>query len=392
MDSFDAYSVRRRNLIFSPQQNGEAFVLATHPVFFLKTSILIALKLLLRGVRASTLTLIFCSAAGASLAQSIDISSPSPIRANEVVGTIAARDLGDSRLTDHFYAFTGMPGDVLITIKSNNLNGDVDLFTAGSLRPLMKFTLYAENSSPVTRTVFLRKREGLILRVEARSPNDDEGIYHVRLGGSFEPIAGPTPLADALSPTSESGSTVVSRGKGARRVSSVGARIAEVREAVAAAPTPQPPADLAVPTATPEPTVTTEAPAAVSAPRRGRGRVPPRGRKPASQPARKNEQSSSEATNEEKSLEVPSADSPAATTRRKGRRGTTNRPTEQIPAQEPQTGPRLVIEMHDGTRIERFMSTIRRVTVENNQIVVVRKDGVIERSRMSEVIRMSIAP
>jgi hypothetical protein len=48
--------------------------------------------------------------------------------------------------------------------------------------------------------------------------------------------------------------------------------------------------------------------------------------------------------------------------------------------------------MHDGTRIERFMSTIRRVTVENNQIVVVRKDGQIERTRMNEVLRMAIEP
>lgn len=339
---------------------------------------------------------LFCSAADVSLAQSINISAPSPVRTNEVVGTIAARDLGDSRLTDHFYTFTGTPGDVLITVQSNNLNGDVDLFTAGSLRPLMKFTLYAENSSPVTRAIFLRRREDLILRVEARSPNDDEGSYHIRLGGSFEPIAGDAPLVDALSPTSESAPRVASRGKGSRRVSSVGARIAEppvVREEVAAAPTPQPtPDDLAVPTATPEPTVTTEAPAPAPAPRRSRGRVPPSRRRPASQPAKKNEQPGSETTNKEKASEVPKADSPAPAPRRTGRRGTINRPTEKIPAQEPQTGPRLVIEMHDGTRIERFMSTIRRVTVENNQIVVVRKDGVIERTRMLEVLRMAIEP
>jgi hypothetical protein len=38
------------------------------------------------------------------------------------------------------------------------------------------------------------------------------------------------------------------------------------------------------------------------------------------------------------------------------------------------------------------MSTIRRVTIENNQIVVVRKDGKIDRTRMSEVLRMTIEP
>ncbi|MFN2511649.1 MAG: hypothetical protein ABR568_09425 [Pyrinomonadaceae bacterium] len=362
----------------------------------MKISILIAHKLLLRGARVSTLMFLFFSTAHVCLSQSIDISSPSPVRTNEVVGTIAARDLGDSRLTDHFYSFTGMPGDVLITVRSNNLNGDVDLFTAGSLRPLIKFTLYAENSSPITRAIFLRKREDLILRVEARSPNDDQGVYHVRFGGTFESIAGDAPLADAQNPTAEPVTTVVSNGKTSRRVSSVGARIAEppvVRDEVAAAPRPQPtPEDLTVPTPSPETTVATaEAVGAPAPPRRGRGRVPPSRRRPASQPANKSEESPSETTNHERVPEVRKTD-PAPRNRPTGRRGTTDTPTEQLPLPEPQTGPRLVIEMLDGTRVERFMSTIRRVTVENNQIVVVRRDGSVEKTRMREVLRMAIEP
>lgn len=336
-----------------------------------------------------------------ALAQSVDIKAPSPIRTSEVAGTIAARDLGDARLTDHFYAFAGTPGDVVITVKSNNLNGDVDLFTAGSLRPLMKFALYAENSSPTTRAIFLRKREDLILRVQARSPNDDQGTYQISFGGTFEPIAGGDLIAEANSSTSEVDATVAARGKGSRRVSSVGARIAEppeVREEVASAPTPQPtPEDSTPPTATPEPTVTTEAPTAeptpAPAPRRGRGRVPPTRRRPAAQPAKKDEPSVSETATVEKTAEAPRADSPAPATRRTGRRGSVNRPPEeQIPVPEPQTGPRLVIQMNDGTLIERFMSTIKRVTVENNQIVVVKKDGRIERTRLSEILRMAIEP
>ena len=353
------------------------------------------LRFLLRGALASAF-LLFCSAGSVSRAQSIDVRSPSPIRSGEVVGSIVARDLGDSRLTDHFYTFTGAPGDVLITVKSSNLNGDVDLFTAGSLRPLMKFTLYAENSSPATRAIFLRKREDLILRVEARSPNDDEGTYQITLGGSFEPIAGDAPLAEGVDPNSDSAPTIASRGKGSRRVSSVGARIDEPpaeKEEVASAPTPQPtPKDLAIPSATPEPTVTTEAPAPAPTPRRGRGRVPPVRRRPTPPPAKKNEPSISETTPGENASESPNVDSPAPATRRSAKRGTVNRPAEQIPVQEPQTGPRLVIQMQDGTIIERFMTTIRRVTVENNQIVVVKKDGRIERMRMSEVLRMAIEP
>src|SRR5688572_20897629 len=82
--------------------------------------------------------------ATSSFAQSIDPNAPTPVRENSVTGGIAARDLGDARLTDHYYRFTGTPGDLLITVQSKNLNGDVDVFTAGSLRPLIKISLYAE--------------------------------------------------------------------------------------------------------------------------------------------------------------------------------------------------------------------------------------------------------
>jgi hypothetical protein len=334
--------------------------------------------------------------AGVSPGQSIDIRSPSAVRTNEVAGAIAARDLGDSRSTDHFYAFTGNPGDILITVKSSNLNGDVDLFTAGSLRPLMKFTLYAESSSPATRSIFLRRREDLILRVEARTPNDDEGTYQITFGGSFEPIVGDPSLVNADSPSSEAEPAIVSRSKGSRRVSSVGARIEEppeVIQEVASAPTSQPtPEDSPSPTATPEPVATPEATTPAPAPRRGRARVPASRRRPASQPARTNEPAVTEPTSSEKPTEISTPETPPAEPRRRGRRGATTPTPEQIPVQEPQTGPRLVIQMHDGTLIERFMSTIRRVTVENNQIVVVKKDGRIERTRMSEVLRMAIEP
>ena len=58
---------------------------------------------------------------------------------------------GDSRLTDHFYAFTGTPGDLVIAIETQNLNGDMDVFTAGGLRPVLKVALYAEIGSPVSK-------------------------------------------------------------------------------------------------------------------------------------------------------------------------------------------------------------------------------------------------
>ena len=101
-------------------------------------------------------------------AQSVDPTTPTPIHRNNLLGRIAARDLGDARLTNHYYAFRGTPGDLLITIQSRNLNGDIDVFTAGTLRPLLKLTLYAESTAPITKGIYLRKTEDLVLRVQAR--------------------------------------------------------------------------------------------------------------------------------------------------------------------------------------------------------------------------------
>src|SRR5690349_24141523 len=104
-----------------------------------------------------------------SPAQSLDLSKPTAIRSSTLIGHIAARDLGDARVTDHYYKFSGTPGDLLITVRNQNLNGDIDVFTAVGLRPLLKLTLYAEITTPVTKGIYLRKPEDLILRVEARS-------------------------------------------------------------------------------------------------------------------------------------------------------------------------------------------------------------------------------
>ena len=51
---------------------------------------------------------------------------------------------------------------------------------------------------------------------------------------------------------------------------------------------------------------------------------------------------------------------------------------------------KLIIEMLDGTRLERFMNTVRRVDVESGQIVVTATDGTVKRIRLSRVVRMSI--
>jgi hypothetical protein len=308
------------------------------------------------------LVVLLLAVAGAS-AQSIDPNAPSPVRSNSVTGRIAARDLGDARLTDHYYAITGTPGDLLITVNSSNLNGDIDVFTAGTLRPLLKLTLYAESSAPVTKGIYLRKREDLILRIEARSPNDDEGTYRLFFGGSFEPIVGGPEISEAETPTTETTAPGARKGK---RVSSVGARIEEpeppVTEVATATPTPEP-----TPEATPE-AKSVETPAA--APEKSPEVERPatvrntRGRRPIRRPAPRVKETPPPAVEEPKPKPEP----------------------------EPEAGPRLVIETNDGTLINRSMSTVRRVTVENGQVVVTGKDGKIDRILLVNVVRMSISP
>lgn len=315
------------------------------------------------GAKCLTLALLLLTATTLA-AQSLDPSTPAPIRSHNVTGRIAARDLGDARLTDHYYAFTATPGDLLLTVDSKNLNGDVDVFTAGSLQPLLKLTIYAESARPVTKGIYLRRRESLILRIEARSPNDDDGTYGLSFSGSFEPIIGGPEIAEVETPGAE---TTVS-GPGARRVSSVGARLPEPERPiteVAAAPTPEP-----SPEATPEakavetPAVEESAEAAPEKPPPARN---PRSRRPiARRPA-------------PRVRETP----PAAEVKPK---------PEPEPEPEPEVGPRLVIETNDGTLINRSMSTVRRVTVENGQVVVIGKDGKIDRILLVNVVRMSISP
>jgi hypothetical protein len=333
---------------------------------------------------ACGVVLLLVSFAASAWAQSTDVAWPSPVRTNQVVGAITARDLGDPRLTDHFYAFIGTPGDVLITVDSRNLNGDIDIFTFSGLRPLLKFTVYAGSSSPITKSIYLRKQEDLILRVEGRTPNDDDAVYRLHFGGAFEPITS-GPLAeheDATQPES----AVATSGKGGRRVSSVGARIEEPRTEVAEAPTPEP-----------TPVESSEPKAAATKPtsRNSRTRRPASRRTRPVEPAKPEETAATGETEDKPPAENPENEPKIpAKGRRPTRRSASARAAARPPvSQEPEdSGPRLIVETSDGTLVDRYMSSVRRVTVENGQVVVVGKDGKIQRIPLASVVRMTISP
>lgn len=328
---------------------------------------------------------------GIANGQSTDIAAPVPVRTNKVTASIAARDLGDARLTDHFYAFTGTPGDLLITVDGRNMNGDVDVFTAVGLRPLLKFTIYAGGSAPITKSIYLRQRQDLILRVEARTPDDNDAVYRIHFGGAFEPIAGGPLLAEnennSAQPSASGTRAPVKKG---RRVSSVGARIEEPPEPeVASVPSPEP-----TPAESPE---ATKPPTTRTTTRSSRGRRPARGKRTV---AAKQEQPAETANSGTELPAATPAETPSEpavaeskpTPRLRGSRRGAARTSTPAAETEPNTGPRLVIETNDGTLIEHYMSEVRRVTVENGLVVIVGRDGKIERVLLASVVRMSIAP
>jgi hypothetical protein len=297
-------------------------------------------------------------------AQSTEIDLPTPVRSHDVDGSITARDLGDARLTRYFYAFVAVPGDLVISVESTNLNGDVDLFTAGNLRPLGKISVYAEASrTRASKTIYFRRREDLILRIEARSPNDNPGIYHIRLDGAFEPSTAPQIAAEeSESPTS--GGEQIRTDRRTRRVSSVGARINE--------PAIDAPAETARPATTP------------SAPPVANTTTEPL--EPASTTTRTTRNKGTRARMPRAPAPAPASTPPADRTPPQTS-GATN-----APAVEPPAGPRLIIETKDGMTFERYMSTVRRLTVENGQIVVLGTNGKVERHPMVNVLRMAIEP
>jgi len=338
-------------------------------------------------------------------AQSADANYPTPVHDKNLIGRIQARDLGDARLTNHYYAFHGTAGDLVITAQSRNLNGDIDVFTAGTLRPLLKLTLYAESTTPVTKGIYLRKTEDLILRVQARTPNDEEGTYQLFFSGSFQPIEG-SDIAEAGTPATG----VAPSNRTGRRASSVGARIDEP---------PPPLTDVATVPALPEPTpapTPVESPSpeviekpAEAAPTRPTPRTA-RGRRPTTPTTRRTTTTSPkptetpvETTKTEEPTTTEPAPKPKPPARSTSRRGSTttaaSRPSE--PNAEPKTepkpeaaesGPRLIIETNDGTLINQSMSRVKRVTIENGAVLVIGKNGKIDRILLANVVKMSIEP
>jgi hypothetical protein len=362
---------------------------------------------------ASACVLLALSASRPTRAQSSDVNFPTPVFSTEVTGRISPRDVGDSRRTRYFYTFRGTEGDVKVTLEASELIGDVDVFTATTLRPLIKFTLFGDPTN-VTKSFYVRNEETLVLRVEARATGDSEGMYKLSFGGSFAPA--PASLAGVEEPKTPT-LAESTRDRGAHRVTSTGARIEEPK------PAPTPAEETRA--AEPQPTPAAERPAPRStATRRGGRSTRPAARARGTTPSPKPKPSDSDTADAKRPAEnaaetpttEPNADAskPAATTpappapRRRNTRGargrasTDNRAsTDRPPADaqpsggtEPATpaadSGRLVIITLDGQIFERDMTAVRSITVEKGQLVVTTLDGKTTRRPMANVLRISI--
>lgn len=318
------------------------------------------------------LTLVFLLAtAVVSLAQSTSLDFPTPVVANEISGSIEARDIGDSRLTRHFYRLSGTTGDLNLSINYTNLNGDVDIFTADTMRPLAKVSLVAsDNPVSVDRTIFLRVQESLILRIEARSANDDPGRYRIGFSGTF--------VASTDTANSPDAPTVSAAATKGRRVTSSGALI------------PEPP----VAKVEPPPVPVKESKPVVPAKPKTTGKTARTTTTQPAKPATTGNTGRTTTTPRKPVAKTPTK--PPVESARNTRRTTTPTKKPETPAAPPTPDPmanaRLVVDTRDGMHREHYLRDVRRFTVEKGQLVVILKNGKTELEPMSNVLKVTIEP
>lgn len=319
-----------------------------------------------------------------AVGQSSDQNFPTPVTTNEIAGTVKARDVGDPRLTTYFYAFNGSQGDIFINVVTKNFSGDIDVFNADGIQPLTKMVIYADAGVTETgRLIYLRKPEKLLLRIEGRSPNDDPATFRIRFGGSF--IA----LADQrVEAPPKVGS---SRDPGAS-----GVRVNSVGTIVEVIPKPQKTkktiADTSAETSAPVKEKKTETETVAETPADAA---------PAKSEETKVEETKADTVFENAAAKVtiepaPKAPAkrPARTTSRSAR--TTKAPPKKtaVPPAEPKPDPlasiRLVVQLKDGTVVERSMSEVLRFNVVNGVLTVTGKDGKVTKYSILDVAKVTI--
>jgi len=359
--------------------------------------------------------------------QSTSQEFPTPVGSNEIVGTIKARDIGDSRLTTYYFTFNSEQGDLFINLVTRNLTGDIDVFAVSGLRPLTKIAVYADYGENETgRAIYLRKPEKLLLRVQGRTPNDDEAAFRLKFAGSFVAVRPEdsigTPEPPKVNPEARAGI----------RVNSVGTIL----------PTESKPAEATVENRKPE---NSEAAAVVVAPdeiselrrspnenkavekRPGKAAeidrenpapakvVPPAARK--TRPARRTTPAKPSLPAKE-AEEITAVNTEAPTERSNSEIGNNKKPDDKniaskssksgttlrtltdkkdLPSagkKEPKPDPlasiNLVIQFKDGKLIERKMNEVFKFSVDKGVLTVILKDGGISKFQIVDVAKITI--
>lgn len=343
-----------------------------------------------RLVFAAAALIAFGSSAG--FGQSTDQNFPTPVTTNEINGQIRARDIGDSRLTRYFYAFDGGQGDIFINVVTKNLAGDIDVFSADTLRPLAKMVIYPDAAASETgRLVYLRKNERLILRIEGRSPNDDPATFRIKFGGSFIALAG------------EKGSDAPSVKKSDESKES-GVRVNSVGTIVEVIPKPSPPKVIA------ESKPAASEPVAGPIPDKSKPGTPVEKRSDTGKPkvvvteapevatifggkktAEKKVESKSDVAAKPKSTATRSTKTnppakPSASASKASK--PVEAPVEKKP--DPLASIRLVVQLKSGETIERPMSEVLRFSVDKGVLTVIGSDGKVSRYSILDVAKVTI--
>lgn len=341
-------------------------------------------KLVIQNLRFLFCIMCFAFCFSRVPAQSTRVEFPTPVTSNEISGKIAARDIGDSRLTTYYYTFNGNQGDIFLKIQAKNLNGDIDVFYADSMRPLTKISLYADSIPTQTgRELYLRKPEKLILRVEGRTPNDDLATFSIRFEGSFQ--------ASTNSPDESGKPTLKNEVTGAVRVNSVGTILEPLEK-----PLPKK-VELIADEKNEEFTTT---PKSVSTVGRNKSKSskddePGRTRVVVSDDLPETPKAEPAAKRTTATRRTPVRQAPARTTPKRvpAKRNPPAKTTAEEKAEElakALENVRLVVLFKDGGKLERPMNEVLRFNIDKGMLTIISKDGSVGRYSIVDVTRVAI--
>lgn len=332
---------------------------------------------------------IICAGFFAVYAQSTDQNFPTAITSNQIEGTINARDIGDSRLTNYFYTFNGTQGDVFVNVVTKNFNGAVDIFNVENLQPITKIVFYASDSSDETGRVFyLRKPEKMILRVQGRTPNDDPATFQIKFAGSFAPAIA---IAESERPETPK---VTKENDGDIIVNSVGTIIG-----VKPKPTPSPvakkeekvkPEKIIVAETKPEETIKEVETEMIEKPIQVIVTDPIAGKEEIETVSEKTEEENKPETPIEKPVaEVPETEVVTEETK-KEETADAKKEDEKEDKAKALANIRLTIVLKNGDKFVRPMSEVFSVNIDDGKMTVITKDGDIKRFSILDIAKTTI--